>query len=83
MNFAVTWTANAENRLANLWIGSRIASQITKVADHLDRILAVNPTDIGESREGSLRIAFQAPLAINYFVEEFPQRVVIVDVWLI
>ena len=83
MKFTVTWIKSAENRLADLWMGSRIASQITRAADRLDGLLAEKPLVVGESRSANLRIAFEHPLAINYLVDETTKRVVIVDVWLI
>lgn len=83
MKFHVVWINSAEDRLAHLWLGSRIASQITKSADHLDFLLAESPLEVGESRSGNRRIAFEPPLAINYFVDESMKKVVIVDVWLI
>lgn len=83
MKYKVTWIKTAESRLASLWMGSRIASQITKAADHLDSLLATRPMEVGESRDAGLRVAFEAPLAINYFVDESSNRVVIIDVWLI
>ncbi len=83
MKFKVTWLPSAENRLAELWLGSRIASQITRAADQLDALLAENPFAVGESRSDDFRIAFESPLAITLLVDEPAREVVILHVWLL
>lgn len=83
MKYSVGWVELAEDRLANLWMGSRIASQITKATDWFDANLAVRPHDIGESRPGNFRIAFEFPLGILFFVDEAKKKVYVIDVWLI
>jgi hypothetical protein len=82
VKFKVTWIPSAENRLAELWLGSRIASQITQAADRLDSLLVEDPFAVGESRSESLRIAFESPLAITFLVDENTREVVILHVWL-
>ena len=83
MRYSVGWVQLAEDKLANLWMGSRIASQITKASDWFDANLAVRPNDIGEFRPGNLRIAFEGPLGILFFVDEDDKKVFVIDVWTI
>lgn len=83
MKFRGTWIPSAENRLAELWLGSRIASQITRAADQLDKLLAENPLAVGESRSADIRIAFESPLAVTFLVDEAAGEVVILHVWLL
>lgn len=83
MKYTVGWVKLAEDRLADLWMGSRMASQITKSSDWFDNNLAVSPYDIGESRAGNLRIAFQYLLGLLFFVDEGDKKVFVIDVWLI
>jgi hypothetical protein len=83
VKFKVTWIPSAENRLAELWLGSRIASQITRAADKLDALLTENPFAVGESRSDYIRIAFESPLTITFLVDEAAGEVVILHVWLL
>ncbi len=83
MSYSVSWVPSAENRLAELWVGSRIAAQITTAADRLDTVLSENPLTAGESRSANLRIAFEAPLAIIFHVDKPAKKVPILDVWTI
>ena len=83
MKFTVTWSRTAEETLTELWLGSRVASQITAASDRLDRDLTAHPLAIGESRTDDLRIAFHYPIAITFAVDQIDRKVLIVDVWLI
>lgn len=82
MNFSVEWTTAAESRLTEIWLGSRQSSQITRAADSLDLLLADRPLEIGESRSSNIRIAFEQPLAITYFVDLSAKSVIVLRVWL-
>jgi len=82
VNFSVTWIPLAEARLTELWLKSRVSSQITEATDKLDAQLSQRPLDIGESRHANTRIAFERPLAILYDVDPRKKRVVVVDAWL-
>jgi hypothetical protein len=83
VRYTVGWVQLAEDKLANLWMGSRRANQITKATDWFDANLAVRPNDIGESRPGDFRIAFEGPIGILFFVDEADKKVFVVDVWTI
>ena len=82
MKFTVTWIPSAESRLTELWLGSRVSARITAATDRLDALLAERPLEIGESRPAGLRIAFEVPLAIIYWVDSPARKVVVLDVWL-
>jgi hypothetical protein len=54
---------------------------ITNVARALDRRLARNPMEQGESRPNGLRIAFELPLGVLYEIREDQRLVQVVAVW--
>lgn len=81
MKYKVTWIKSAGDRLAELWMGSRRASQITAAADLFDMVLAEKPLEVGESRVAGFRIAFHSPLAINFVVDEPARHIYVLHVW--
>ncbi len=81
MNWRVLWQNDAAERLASMWLGSRLQSQITEAANSLDRRLRSDPLSVGESREENLRIAIEFPLVIVFEVDESAHTVLVVDVW--
>ena len=58
MNFTVIWVPAAEAELAEVWMKSKRRAAVTAAAYALDELLSVEGPDVGESREGELRIAF-------------------------
>jgi hypothetical protein len=73
--YTVTWLPGAEIALANLWNNARNRALIAAAADELDAALARSPTQMGESRGGSLRIAFAKPLGILFDVDDSARSV--------
>lgn len=69
--FEVTWLEEAIQQLAAIWntADTAVRQQVTKASLNLDKRLAVNPRDEGESREDESRITFEPPLAIRFRVE--------------
>jgi hypothetical protein len=80
VKYKVTWLPWAERKLAELWIGSRFASQITDAADWLDANLAATPLDMGESRPANFRITLKSPLGITFYVDEASKEVMVIRV---
>jgi hypothetical protein len=75
MTFKVIWVREAERQLTQLWVdypGDRNA--ITAASNEIDRLLAEDPANAGESR-GDDRILIVAPLAV-YFRVDLSARVV-------
>jgi plasmid stabilization system protein ParE len=76
MNFQVIWVREAERQLTRLWVdypGDRNA--ITAASHEIDRLLADDPGNAGESRDGEDRILIVAPLVV-YFRVDAANRIV-------
>jgi hypothetical protein len=54
---------------------------ILYATDQLNRVLADSPHEQGESRHDGLRILFQAPLGIEYVIDDARQIVHIQRTW--
>lgn len=83
MKFTVLWTPSAERDLAEAWITAEDRGAITSAAATIDTLLRSNPHAQGESREGSLRIAFIAPLGIDFEILEDDRIVYVLAAWTI
>jgi hypothetical protein len=70
MNYTVVWLPDAEQALA-----------ATRAADLLDRRLRRDPENEGESRSGSDRVIFEAPLAAHYRVRADDRIVEVGHIW--
>lgn len=81
MRYTVVWTRIAEEDLALLWTSARNRSAITEAANRIDRMLAQNPNNCGESREQGRRIVLVAPLAVTFRVSDDDRMVRVLRVW--
>ena len=81
MKYTVIWVGTAENALANIWLTSRDQSAVTSAARAIDTALQSNPSEVGESRDFGLRIAFAAPLGILFSVHQDDMLVKVLRVW--
>lgn len=81
MKYTVLWSPEAEAQLANVWLDATDRDAIQRTADTIDDRLEMNPYQLSESREGSLRIAIYFPLGIEYEVIEDDKEVVVLGVW--
>lgn len=70
MKYAVAWKPSAEQELTRLWGDAVDRAAITEAANALDHDLAADPYRISESRTGATRIAFEAPLAVLFEVDQ-------------
>lgn len=78
MNYRVDWTAEAERELADLWVSADDQAAVTAAARQLERLLAIDPFMVGESRHDfDIRLGYERPLAALFRVE-VPQRTVVV-----
>jgi hypothetical protein len=80
MNFDVLWTANAEAGLTSLRQNSDWGAILSAIV-HLDTVLARDPHAHGESRVGSLRVAFEFPIGIEFEIDENRNEVYVLAVW--
>lgn len=80
MNYTVVWRREAENQLIALWIRAVNKEAITGYADQIERILARDPHEQGESRNEGTRLAFFRPLCVRYHIDEVAKRVTVVAI---
>ena len=83
MNYRVLWTSPAEDQLATIWLGATDRRNVTSAAHTIDALLRDDPQECGESRTGTVRIMFAAPLAIDFEVLEEDRLVYVLGVWTI
>jgi len=75
MSFSVLWLPEAEQELARIWMEATDRLAVRNAADILDRRLSSHPNDVGESRSGGRRIAFEKPLIIVFKIDPRAQTV--------
>ena len=81
MRWSVLWKPRAEEQLARIWLEAEDRQAVRAAADFLDAELSQAPMSVGESRSGSVRVAFAAPLGFELEAAE-PDRVVyVLAVW--
>lgn len=81
MMYRVIWLDRAIAQLAviyraRLQLGTG-ADGVVRASAAVDRLLAPNPTGVGESRAGNERVLIEAPLTVFYEVHD-DERVVVV-----
>jgi plasmid stabilization system protein ParE len=81
VTYEVTWSPLAEAQLAELWLSTSDRSRVTRAAAAIDAQLARDPHNVGESRAGETRIAFEAPIAVLFHLDDERQEVVILRIW--
>lgn len=81
MNYSVTWLTDAENGLAAIWMAAADRAAVTRAANEIDRRLALNGPDEGESRPNNMRITFTRPLAVLFRVDVLARTVAVGRVW--
>jgi plasmid stabilization system protein ParE len=70
MSYTVVWTPAAEADLAGIWLADKNRKAITSASRIADRLLREEPHSQGESREGTTRIMFVTPLALQFEIVE-------------
>jgi hypothetical protein len=81
LRYTVVWLPDAEQELARIWNDATNRSVISEAANFLDRELARDPTNLGESRPSGIRIAHWLPLGIRFTVSEDDRLVQVLAVW--
>ena len=81
MKFTVTWKADAQDELADLWMRSVDRQAVSDAAQRLERMLGNDPLNVGESRSGVTRLAFDAPLGVMFDVSIDDCLVTVLHVW--
>jgi hypothetical protein len=81
--FRVVWPQEALDELVRIWVKSDTSfrNAITAASNEIDRTLADNPQDMGESRVGSERICFIFPLGFRFEVDRGNKMVRLLQLW--
>jgi hypothetical protein len=82
--WAVIWRDAALDQLADEYVAADLVTReaIDKAVQRLNAALAADPTDVGESRPGRRRVAFDAPCGINFVVDDpIPGAVRVTHFW--
>jgi len=66
--------------LTNIWLNAADRNPVTEAADRIDRLLASDPLNQGESREGDDRVLFVPPLNVDFRVLEGLKKVIVMRV---
>lgn len=83
MKYAVIWLSALEDELAHLYLIARaegLADKFTLATARIDAALGSDPSHAGESRDGRVRILFEAPLSIDFEVLETERSVIVTAV---
>lgn len=83
MRYTVIWLSSLEDELARLYLLARAdgnAARMTAATARIDTALASNPSEAGESRDGNVRILFEAPLSIDFQVLASERMVIVTEV---
>ncbi len=81
MRYVVYWLPSAQEELTRLWLEPTTRRKITEATDEIDRLLGTAPAQLGESRDGDLRVMFVDPLGVSFIVDEEQGAVVVVEMW--
>ena len=73
--YEVRWKRSALNRATELWLDAPDRTEVTAAVAEIDRLLARNPQEAGESRSDLVRVLFVPPLGVFFDIDE-PTRAV-------
>ena len=75
--FEVIWRDSALDELADAFVLADMLKRhaLEQAVLKLNAQLAAEPFDLGESRDGDDRVAFEKPCAINYWVDNLTRMV--------
>ena len=79
--YTVRWKRTALDRLAELWLEAADRRSVTIAVDEIDRILATDPHNAGESRSEQTRVLFIAPVGVFFDIHDSTQVVEVLTVW--
>lgn len=80
--YDVEWGPQAENMLAAIWMIATDRDAVNDAAAEIDRRLARDPLQFGESRTSSVhRVGYVLPLGVEYEVIEDDKRVIVQGVF--
>jgi hypothetical protein len=79
--YDVRWKRTALDRATELWLAATDRWEITAAVNELDRLLASNPREAGESRSESIRVLFVPPLGVFFEFDDAARTVNVLRVW--
>lgn len=79
--FRVEWDQTSLDVAVVAWMQADDRNVITEAIEAIDRELARDPANAGESRPNGQRITFALPLGVRYRVYEAERRVLVVACW--
>jgi hypothetical protein len=83
VKFTVTWTTEASDGLCKLFMAAPDAAELTRIVNAIERELRQNPENVGESRDGSLRVAMQDHIGILFEISNADCSVQVIHIgWL-
>ncbi|HEY3392392.1 MAG TPA: hypothetical protein VGK58_06785 [Lacipirellulaceae bacterium] len=66
MKWTVLYRQSAQDQLADIWLKAPNQQTVADAADEIDRLLASDPLNAGESRGGNTRIIVERPLTVLF-----------------
>ncbi len=82
MTYRVDWSKAAERELSAAWSAAGDRNAVAFASHALDAALASDPLRFGKPRESSVsRVAYLAPLGVEFYVVEDDKRVVVLGVF--
>lgn len=81
--FSIYRTEEAQAPLREVWLegDDALRHSILHASQAVDLQLCENPQEQGESREGTLRVLFEAPLGVLFEVDQEKQLVRVLRSW--
>lgn len=75
MKYTVVYVPSAEDQLAEIWMAATDREAVTVASDRIDRTLADDPVDAGESRPDGYRVLIELPLVVYFHILEADRMV--------
>ena len=83
MNFTVTWTEEADELLCELFLAVPEPDEFSRLINAIERELGRNPENVGESRDGSMRVVMQDNVGILFEISHADRSVQVIHIgWL-
>ena len=75
MKYTVVYVPSAEDQLAEIWMAATDREAVTVASDRIDRTLADDPADAGESCPDGYRVLIELPLVVYFHILEADRMV--------
>lgn len=81
MKHYVFWMPHADEKVQQLLSESEDPATTILVVREIENWLKWNPQEFGESRYDNVRVAFMAPLGVQFEILEDPPTIIVMNVW--